>query len=82
MGWPLIVRSPLAMSTVVEEGFEKAIEDDLTFEAVRGTAQGDVASPLNWDAAFDILLSALDSVEEGKFFTQDCHYINATRMTK
>ena len=33
-----LVRSPLAMSTVVDEGFEKAIEDDLTFDAVRGTA--------------------------------------------
>ena len=41
-----LVRSPLVMSTVVEEGFEKAIEDDLIFDA-------DVASPLNWDAAFD-----------------------------
>ena len=53
------------MSTVVEEGFAKAIEGNLTFDAARGTAQGDVASPLNWDAAFDILLSALDTVEEG-----------------
>ena len=71
-----LVRSPMAMSMVVEDGFEKAIKDDLTFDAVRGTAQGDVASPLNWDAAFDILLSALDTVEEGRFYTQNCHYNN------
>ena len=41
------------------EGFEAAIVDDLTFDAIRGTAQEDVASPLNWDAAFAILLIAL-----------------------
>ena len=52
------------MSTVVEEGIEKAIEYNLTFDAVLGTAQEDVALPLNWDAEF-VLLSALDTVEEG-----------------
>ena len=35
----------------------------------RGAGQGDVGSPLNWVAAFDILLCALSSVEEGCFYT-------------
>jgi hypothetical protein len=64
------------MAMLIDEGFEAAIVDDLTFDAIRGTAQEDVASPLNWDAAFAILLSALDTVEQGKFYTQNCHYVN------
>ena len=41
------------------------------FIAARGTGQGDVGSPINWDAAFDILLCALSSVKEDRFYTQD-----------
>ena len=37
----------MAMSMVIGEGFKKAIDDELTFDAIRGTAQGDFASPLN-----------------------------------
>ena len=39
------------------------------FDAERGTGQGDVGSPFNWDAAYDILLCALDTVKEGRFYT-------------
>jgi hypothetical protein len=38
------------------------------FDAERGTGQGDVGSPFNWDAAYDILLCALDTVDEGLFY--------------
>jgi ribonuclease HI len=41
------------------------------FNAARGTGQGDVGSPINWDAAFDILLCALSSVKEDRFYTLD-----------
>jgi len=38
------------------------------FNAERGAGQGDVGSPFNWDAAYDILLQALDSVDQGHFY--------------
>jgi len=43
----------------------------LDFEAEKGTGQGDIPSPLNWDAFFDILLTALDTVKGGEICVQD-----------
>jgi len=36
-------------------------------DAVRGAGQGDVGSPFNWDAAYDILLCALDTTNQDNF---------------
>ena len=36
---------------------------------VRGAGQGDVGSPINWDALFDILLVARSSVKKINFYT-------------
>ena len=41
----------------------------LFLDAVRGAGQGDVGSPINWDAVFDILLCALSTVDGDRFFT-------------
>jgi len=38
------------------------------FVAERGAGQGDVGSPIKCDAAFDILLCALSSVKEDRFY--------------
>jgi hypothetical protein len=38
------------------------------FTGERGAGQGDVGSPLNWVAAYDILLTALSTVTEGAFY--------------
>jgi len=38
------------------------------FSAIRSACQGDVSSPFNWDAAFDILLCALSSVSSNHFY--------------
>ena len=40
------------------------------FKAERGTGQGDVGSPNNWKAFFDILLCAVSMAENGKFYTR------------
>ena len=37
------------------------------FKARRGTGQGDVVSPLNWDAFYDIILGALRRTEGEEF---------------
>jgi hypothetical protein len=60
-GGTTILRSPLALA-VQRAGLRVG---DLGFEAKRGTGQGDVVSPAIWTAVFDILLTALDDVEEG-----------------
>jgi ribonuclease HI len=51
-------------------GFPAASDEAkaLFFDAVRGAGQGDVGSPINWDAVFDILLCALSSVEGDRFY--------------
>jgi len=42
----------------------------LTFPCERGTGQGDVSSTLQWNGFYDILLTALSTVQTGKFYTQ------------
>ena len=40
----------------------------LCFDAARGAGQGDVGSPINWNAAFDILLCALSTAKTDRFY--------------
>jgi hypothetical protein len=40
----------------------------LGFIPERGTGQGDIPSPLLWVGVFDILLTALDTVQDGQLF--------------
>jgi hypothetical protein len=56
-----ILRAPLALA-IQRAGFNV---EELGFEAIRGTGQGDVISPAIWTAVFDILLSALAEAQEG-----------------
>jgi hypothetical protein len=49
------------------EGIGSREEDIPSFEAKRGTGQGDVTSPLNWDCLYDILLRALRIGGENDF---------------
>jgi len=46
------------------KGFRKKSE---YIDAVRGAGQGDVGSPFNWDAAYDILLCSLDTANHEIF---------------
>jgi hypothetical protein len=52
------------------------------FQAVVGTGQGDVASPFNWNAFFDILLCALDTVSSTPFYVRgEEHVLHPTEDT-
>jgi hypothetical protein len=66
-----MVRTPMAYRLHRMEGRAAVAAAGLEFHADKGTGQGDIPSPLNWDAFFDILLTALDSVKGGEVFTQD-----------
>jgi hypothetical protein len=46
------------------------LDPPLAYPCERGTGQGDVPSTLQWNRFYDILLTALDSVKSGRFFTQ------------
>jgi len=47
----------------------KPEESPSHFVQERGAGQGDFGSLVNWDAAFDVLLCALSSVKENRFYT-------------
>jgi ribonuclease HI len=73
-GGHTIVRTPYSQNKWNRKryaGFPEGTEKTkaLFLDAVRGTGQGDVGSPLNWDALFDILLCALSMVKENRFYT-------------
>ena len=67
-----VVRSPFATHTLATGGRQSLLDEGLTFTAERGAGQGDVASPANWNAVYDILLTALEigTRDEHRFFTQ------------
>ena len=46
------------------------LDPPLAYPCERGTGQGDVPSTLQWNGFYDILLTALDSVKTGRFYTQ------------
>ena len=71
VGGVTVVRSPLATSTLSTGGRGAIISAGLHFEAERGVGQGDVVSPSNWLAFYDILLEALDlhSRDSDSFYT-------------
>ena len=73
MGGVTVVRSPLAQEVLMKGGRDDLQRLGLGFEAERGAGQGDVLSPANWSAVYDILISMLaDSTEEADvFYTQD-----------
>ena len=62
-----IVRSPYAQREWSKRKYQGFSDRDY-FSAIRGAGQGDVSSPFNWDAAFDILLCALSSVSSDQFY--------------
>ena len=73
-GGHTIVRTPYAQKQWNKKkyaGFPAGTTEmkALFLEAIRGTGQGDVGSPMNWDALFDILLCALSSVKDDRFYT-------------
>ena len=55
-----VVRTPLAQHAYNEGGTAALL--DLSFLAELGAGQGTVDAPTNWNAVYDILLDALDSV--------------------
>jgi hypothetical protein len=61
-----VVRSPWARSVFANSSYSgftantNQLQDPAFFHPMRGVAQGDVPSPLNWVAFFDILLRALE----------------------
>ena len=71
IGGVTVVRSPLASATLAKRGREAVIAKGLHFEAERGVGQGDVVSPSNWIAFYDILLEALHlhTRDSDSFFT-------------
>jgi hypothetical protein len=69
-----LIRTPMAYRVLHERGRSEIQKRGLQFEADKGTGQGDIPSPLNWDAFFDILLTALDMVKGGEMFTQDKNF--------
>jgi ribonuclease HI len=69
-----IVRTPYSHQLWKKKkyaGFPKGTKEAraLFFDALRGAGQGDVGSPLNWNALFDILLCALSTVKDNRFYT-------------
>jgi hypothetical protein len=69
-----LIRTPMAYRVLHERGRAEVQRQGLQFTADKGTGQGDIPSPLNWDAFFDILLTALGSVDGGEFYTQDKNF--------
>ena len=62
-----IVRTPYAQQIWSKTKYNGFSDFDY-FTALRGAGQGDVSSPFNWNAAYDILLCALSSVSDDQFF--------------
>ena len=63
-----IIRTPYSQTLWNNHEYQGFKSTRYYFDAKRGAGQGDVGSPLNWVAAFDILLCALSSVEDGRFY--------------
>jgi hypothetical protein len=63
-----VVRTTHARELWDKFKYKGFLKDTDYFNAVRGAGQGDVGSPFNWDAAYDILLNAMDSVEQENFY--------------
>ena len=70
MGGHSVVRTPLAQKTLWDEGLEGLLP--LAFQAMLGAGQGTVDAPTNWNAVFDILLDALDTIPT-HFTFQNAH---------
>ena len=70
MGGFTVVRSPYALQQFDKGGTALLELEGMFLEAFRGTGQGDVSSPLNWDAAFDALMVALSRVDDKAFITR------------
>ena len=68
-----VIRSPFATAAYAAGGRESLERNGLGFVAERGAGQGDVTSPSNWNAIYDILLTALHnySAAEDEFYTSD-----------
>ena len=63
-----VLKSNIAQRTMEGEGMGGFGGEGLgVFKARRGTGQGDVVSPLNWDAFYDIILGALRRTEGEEF---------------
>jgi hypothetical protein len=58
-GGTTVIRTPYTEKRFRKRGYAQSIP---AFQAEVGTGQGDVGSPLNWIAFFDILLCALSSL--------------------
>ena len=82
-----IVGTPLAKATLQRRGtsafhLHPSPPDLWCFDAVVGTGQGDIPSPCNWNAFFDILLEALASSTLHPLYTRGLdHQIRATQDT-
>jgi len=75
-GGTTVVRTPYTEKRFRRHGystFTKHHAPTPSFEAEVGTGQGDVGSPLNWIAFFDILLCALEKPDENRPFIRFCH---------
>ena len=57
-----VVRTDYALETLDQEGFSSLLP--LAFSHERGTGQGDIHSPFNWLAGFDVLLTLLDQDQD------------------
>jgi hypothetical protein len=74
MGGGVIPRSPLASHQLKDHGtasFQHILDGPDTlafFTTLRGCSQGDPTSPANWTAFFDILLRALQLVDDSPSF--------------
>ena len=78
-----LIRSPLAQHTMLKSGYggfqsHADVNRDIPlgdqpptyFDCERGTGQGDVPSPPNWLAFFDILITALATETDDAFFVK------------
>ena len=63
-----VVRTPYARRSWKKYKYRGFKETPEFVNAERGAGQGDDGSPFNWDAAYDILLCAVDSVKAEQFY--------------
>ena len=72
----VVTRTPAAQDKLRLRGRRAFNRKDGTYPSVqgfrsaKGTPQGDVSSPMNWVAIFDILLRALEKASDGKYTIQ------------
>ena len=82
-----IVGTPLARETLRRRGTKAfsltpSKQNLWCFDAIVGTGQGDIPSPCNWNAFFDILLTALSATTVHPFSTRSTdHIIRPTQDT-